>query len=151
LTRLLRKELHVYELHYLEQPCSPIISSWRYKGSLNKDGLTLVKDLRFNDDLVFYNENKYWNAELRDNFNKNTTTYWNGLRHRNLDEGLFINNSTELNAEQYSLAKQTTEEIKKAIEKYGPIQLTDYDLDYNYQIKKRIIDNKKEYVEASMI
>lgn len=138
-------------MHYLEQPCAPIISSWVNKGAFKKDGLTLVKDLRFDDELVFYNDKKYWNAELRDHFLKNTTTYWNGLRHRNLDEGLFINNSNELTAEQYALAKTTTEEIKKAIEKYGPIQLTDYDLDYSYQFKKRVIDNKRDLFQKAMI
>jgi hypothetical protein len=143
--------MHVYELHYLEQPCAPIVSSWKFKGAAKKDGLTLVKDLRFDDEMIFYNENKYWNAELKDHFYKDTTTYWNGLRHRNLDEGLFINNSTELNAEQYSLAKQTTEEIKKAIEKYGPIALTDYDLDYKFQIKKRVVESKRDFVQGAMI
>lgn len=143
--------MHVYELHYLEQPCAPIISSWKHKSALQKDGLTYVKDLRFDDDLVFYNEKKYWNAELRDQFHKNTTTFWNGLRHRNLDQGLFINNSTELNAEKFAIAKQTTEEIKKAIEKYGPIALTDYDLDYKYQLKKRVIESKRDFVQGAMI
>lgn len=143
--------MHVYELHYLEQPCAPIVSSWKFKGTLQKDGLTYIKDLRFDDDLVFYNEKKFWNAELREHFFQNTTSFWNGLRHRNLDEGLFVNNSTELNSEQFALAKQTTEEIRKAIEKYGPIALTDYDLDYKYQIKKRVVEGKRDFVQGAMI
>lgn len=148
----MRKELHVYELHYLEQPCAPIVSSWVHKGSVQKDGLTYIKDLKFSDDLIFYNERKYWNVDLRDYFIKNTSTYWTGLRHRNVDQGLFINNSDELTSEKYTFAKQTKEEIKKAIEKFGPLQLTDYDLDYAYQFKKRVIDHKKDlFYEKAMV
>jgi hypothetical protein len=143
-TGYIRKELHVYELHYLEKPCAPVVTSWNYNGMSKSDGLTLVNDLRFNDELVFYNDKKYWNVELRDYFNKNTENYWNGLRHKNVEEGIFISNSDELTAEEHALAKQTQEEIKKAIEKHGPIQLYDYDLDYEYQLKKRLIDNKKD-------
>ena len=143
-TKYIRPELHVYELHYLEKPCAPAITSWSHNKMTDKDGLTLVNDLRFSDELVFYNDKKYWNVELRDYFMKNTENYWSGLRHKNVDEGIFINNSNELNTEEHALAKETTEEIKRAIEKYGPIALTDYDMDYKYQLKKRFVDNKRD-------
>lgn len=140
----MRKELFVYEMHYLEKPCAPAVTSWQYNGMLQKDGLTLVSDLRLKDELVFYNEKKYWNVELRDYFMRNTETYWNGLRHKNVEKGIFLNNSNELNAEEYAIAQETQEEIKRAIEKYGPIQLADYDNDYQYQFKKRLIDSKRD-------
>lgn len=136
--------MHVYELHYLEKPCAPSVTSWQFNGMLQKEGLTLVNDLRFRDELVFYNDKKYWNVELRDYFMKNTENYWNGLRHKNVEQGIFLNNSNELNAEEYAIAKQTQEEIKRAIEKHGPIQLADYDNDYQYQFKKRLFDSKRD-------
>ena len=143
-TRFFRPQMHVYELHYLEKPCAPAVTSWRHNPMFKSDGLTLVNDLRFNDELIFYNDKKYWNVELRDYFMKNTENYWKGLRHKNVEEGIFINNSNELTAEEHAIAQETQEEIRRAIEKYGPLQLNDYDLDYKYQLKKRIIDHKKD-------
>jgi len=67
-----------------------------------------------------------------------------------MEQGLFIDNSTELSSQQHALAKQTSDEIKKAIEKYGPIALTDYDLDYKYQIKKRVVEAKRDFVREGV-
>lgn len=145
-TGLLHKQMQVYELHYLEQLVPHLVSSWKTLGSNNKDGIVKVTDMRLNHELLFYNEKKYWNVDEREFFMKNTTTHWNGLRGRNIDNGIFINNDYTVNSEDSLIIKETNEELRQAIAKHGPLQSTDYDLNYRYQIRKRVADMKKEMV-----
>jgi hypothetical protein len=143
-TGLFHKQMQVYELHYLEQLVPHLVSSWKTLGATNKDGIVKVTDMRLNHELLFYNEKKYWNVDERDHFMKNTMTHWNGLRGRNVDDGIFINNNYSLNAEDELIVKETNEELRQAIQKHGPLQSTDYDLNYRYQLRKRVNDMKKE-------
>lgn len=145
-TSLFYKQMNVYELHYLEQLVPHLVTSWKSLGSTNKEGIVKVTDLRLNHELLFYNEKKYWNVDERDYFMKNTLNHWNGLRGKNADDGIFISNDATLNLEDQLTVKETNEELRQAIEKHGPLQSTDYDLNYRYQIKKRVLDMKKEMI-----
>jgi hypothetical protein len=138
-------------MHYLEQTVPVIISSWKHLGNFKKDGVFNVKDLRLDHDLTFYNDKKYWNIDEREYFMKNTQTYWRGLRHKDVDHGIFINNSNELTHEELAIVKKTNEEIKQAIDKYGPVGVTDYEYNYRYQLKKRIQDLKRDLIEGRPI
>ena len=44
-TGVFAKQLHVYELHYLEQTVPRITSSWNQLGNFDKDGILLIHDL----------------------------------------------------------------------------------------------------------
>lgn len=94
--------------------------------------------------LHFYGDKKYWNVDERDFFMHNTTTLWRGLRHKNLDRGIFINNDTQITAEDQRMVNSVEGELKLAIEKYGPLQYHDYDYNYKYQTEKRILEHKRE-------
>jgi len=50
--------MHVYELHYLEQLPPSLTASWENVGSLKKDGISTVTDMRRNHSLLFYNDKK---------------------------------------------------------------------------------------------
>jgi hypothetical protein len=139
---VLRKQLDVFEMHYLEQTTPAITSSW--SNIAKKDGILILNDLRTHDTLWFYNERRFWNVDEREGFMKNVTTYWRGLRHKDLNKGVRIDNSVTMTPEDILLVKKTNEDVKKAIEKYGPLNITDYDLNYRYQLKKRVLDQKKE-------
>lgn len=143
--------MHVYELHYLEQMTPSVAGAWSKMGQLKKDGLFTVYDTRLSHELTFYNEPKYWNVDERAYFLKNTQTYWNGLRHKNVNQGVFFDNSNELNQEQLSIVQKTNEELKAAIEKHGPLGYCDYDLNYKYQLRKRIQDLKRDLLEGKSI
>jgi hypothetical protein len=148
---LFGKQLHVYELHYLEQTAPKVVSSWNNLGYFKKDGLILVHDLRGTDELVFYNEKKYWNVDEREHFFKNTTTFWRGLKHKDFNKGVMIDRSDALSEEELLMRQKIQGEIKMSIEKYGPMNLTDYEYNYRYQIKKRIQDIKKDLIEGKSI
>jgi hypothetical protein len=142
----LRKKIFVYERHYLEQTIPSITSSWSTNGLLNNEGILTLNDLRTTDELYFYMDRKYWNPDERQDFLKSVTTYWRGLKHKDVNMGLWFNNSDVLDAEHIQLVKKTNEEVKAAIAKHGPLNFTDYDLNYRYQLEKRVQDLKKEIV-----
>ncbi len=150
-TRVFAKEMHVYELHYLEQTVPKVVSSWKNLGFFKKDGIVLMHDLRLDHELVFYNEKKYWNIDEREHFYKNTTTFWRGLKHKDFNMGLFIKRSNEMNEEELLHVKKINHEIKNAIEKFGPVGLTDYEYNYSYQLKKRIQDIKRNLIEGKPV
>lgn len=92
--------MDIFELHYLEQFCPHLVMGWKDLGQFKEDGITTVTDLRYGQLLSVYNEKKYnfyfeiryWNIDQREHFLHNTTTYWRGLRAKNVDRGIFINN-----------------------------------------------------------
>jgi hypothetical protein len=150
-TGFLKKELHVYELHFLEQTVPRAVTSWNDLGNFKKDGIFDVYDMRLDQTLVFYNDKKYWNIDQREYFFKNTTTMWNGLRNKDVNRGIWFNRSTVLTDEEFATTKKINSEINEAIEKHGPIAVTDYDYNYKYQIKKRVQDIKRNLIEGKPI
>ena len=107
--------------------------------------------MRLEHSLFFYNEKKFWNIDERENFFKNTTTFWRGLRHKDVNRGIFFNRSEVLTEEEFAVTKKIKDEIKEAIAKHGPIGVTDYDFNYKYQIKKRIQDIKRNLIEGKEV
>ena len=49
-------------MHYLEQLPASLVTSWEHLGNNSKtgDGIITVTDMRTNDNLCFYSENKYY-------------------------------------------------------------------------------------------
>jgi hypothetical protein len=150
-TGICRKRLDIFELHYLERTVPSITSAWSELGMFKKDGILTVFDLRTDDTLLFYNEKKYWNIDQRDYFFKNTNTFWQGLRHKDVHRGVFINRSKHMTEEEIFVTKRINEEIKAAIQKHGPIFATDYETNYKYQLKKRIQDIKRNLIEGKHV
>jgi hypothetical protein len=138
--------LFVYERHYLEHTLPSITSSWGKLGIQKSDGILILNDLRTQDENSFYMDRKYWNPDEREDFLKSVTTYWRGLKHKDVNKGLWFDNSSALEPEQVQLVKKTNEELKAAIAKHGPLNLTDYDLNYRYQLEKRVQDLKKDII-----
>jgi len=46
---------------------------------------------------------RYWNCDERDYFMHQTTNNWRGLRNKNLDRGIFINNDLTGTSEEYKM------------------------------------------------
>jgi hypothetical protein len=147
----LNKQLHIYELHYLEQTVPRMTSSWQHLGNFKKEGLFVVTDLRLDQELLFYNEKKFWNIDEREHFFKNTTTFWKGLRHKDVNRGIHINRSNALNQEEVFTLRKINEEVKSAVQKHGPVFITDYEFNYKYQLKKRIQDIKRNLIEGKPV
>ena len=46
-------------MHYLEQLPTSMVMSWEHLGSIKKNGISDVTDMRYGHSLLFYNEKKY--------------------------------------------------------------------------------------------
>lgn len=67
---------HVYEMHHLEQMVPFPVTSYKDLSANREDGIVTVHCMSTRDYLKFYNENKYWNLDHKDDFMSQTRTLW---------------------------------------------------------------------------
>lgn len=145
------KTMTVVELHYLERQLSKLPSTWRFIGELNgnkKDGEFTYEDLQFREIFQFKTDDKYWNHDVKEYFDAHTSTYWRGLASKDVNRGISFNQSVILTQEETEIENLVEKEIKDAIKKYGPIQKQDYELNYKYQLNKRLNENRLNLISG---
>jgi hypothetical protein len=59
---------YVYEMHHLEQMVPAPVTAFKNMSMNKADGILTVHCMSTKDYLKFYNEDKYWNVELKDDF-----------------------------------------------------------------------------------
>jgi len=69
---------HVYEVHHLERMVPSAVTSWKDLSAQRDDGILSVHCMDTKDYLKFYNEDKYWNMDLKPEFMKETGHLWEG-------------------------------------------------------------------------
>ena len=68
---------YVHEIHHLEQTVPFAISAIEDRSLYNRDdGILTVYDMNEHNELKFYNEDKYWNMELKEDFLNSTNGMW---------------------------------------------------------------------------
>lgn len=67
---------NVYETHHLEQTLPSPIGAFKTMGQNAKDGIFSIQCMNTKDVLTVYNDAKYWNHDLRDEFMAQTRTLW---------------------------------------------------------------------------
>ena len=67
---------HVYETHHLEQTLPSPIGAFRNMGQTTKDGIFTIHCMNTKDNLNVYNDPKYWNHDLREEFMNSTRSMW---------------------------------------------------------------------------
>ena len=67
---------HVYEVHHLEQMVPAPVTAMKHMSAMRHDGIMTVKDMAQNENLKFYKEDKYWNADLKKEFMNETRGLW---------------------------------------------------------------------------
>lgn len=70
---------YVYEVHHLEQMVPAPVTAYKNLTMQREDGILNVYDMSQKDYLKFYNEDKYWNLEQKEDFLNQTRTMWRGL------------------------------------------------------------------------
>lgn len=70
---------YVYEVHHLESMVPGTVSAYPHLGMGHKDGITNLLCMDTKQSLKFYNDPKYWNLELRDDFLSQTRSMWPNL------------------------------------------------------------------------
>ena len=73
---------YVYEVHHLEQMVPSPVTSIPNLSANRDDGILTVTCMHSQDQLKLYNEQKYWNVEVRDEFIDSTSTLWKKLGHK---------------------------------------------------------------------
>ena len=69
---------YIYEMHHLEQMVPFAVKAVENHSHMKDDGIITVTDMGGKDQLKFYNEDKYWNLDLKDEFMDQTTGLWKG-------------------------------------------------------------------------
>lgn len=143
-TNGITKNVKVYELHYLEKPLPSIVDSWKYYSFINgnQDSYHPIIDTRTQTEFYFKSNPNYWNHDVRKYFDDNTSTYWKGLRSKDINKGIFLDNSFTVSAEEYQQEVDIQKEIEEAVTKLGPLQKHDYEHNFKYQLSKRLNENR---------
>ena len=67
---------YVYEVHHLEQMVPSPVSAFGDIGAGKKDGIMSLHCMSTKDYLKIYNDKKYWNNDLREDFLSQTRSLW---------------------------------------------------------------------------
>ena len=70
---------YVYEMHHLEQMVPSPVTSYKHMSMQREDGILSVYCMSTRDYLKFYNEDKYWNVEQKEDFLSQTRSLWKNL------------------------------------------------------------------------
>lgn len=69
---------YVYEMHHLEQMVPYAVTAIKDMSMQRDDGILTVYCMHTRDNLKFYNEDKYWNMDVKDEFMAETRNLWRG-------------------------------------------------------------------------
>ena len=69
---------YVHEVHHLEQMVPYAVGALKDHPLNKDDGIMTVYDMAQKENLKLYNEDKYWNLDLKDEFMGQTRTLWQG-------------------------------------------------------------------------
>jgi len=67
---------YIYEMHHLEQMVPFAVTAIKNMSMQKDDGIVTVYDMNTRDNLKFYNEDKYWNLDIKDEFMGQTRNLW---------------------------------------------------------------------------
>jgi|LakMenEpi03Aug12_release.lakeMendotaPanAssembly.Ray.scaffolds.fasta_scaffold229143_1 hypothetical protein len=79
----------VYEMHHLEQMTPYAITAIKNLSMQKDDGIVNVRCMATREHMKFYNEDKYWNMDLKEDFMANTRTLWKGNFNNKRDGSIF--------------------------------------------------------------
>lgn len=66
----------VYEMHHLEQMVPAPVTAIKNMASLDRNGILTVHDMAEKENLRFYQDDKYWNMDLKEEFMSETRGLW---------------------------------------------------------------------------
>lgn len=80
---------YVYEMHHLEQMVPFAVTAIKDMSMQRPDGIVTIYDMKTRDNLKFYQEDKYWNMDVKDDFMGSTRNLWRGNFDSKYDGSLF--------------------------------------------------------------
>jgi len=139
--RLWGESQHVYEVHHLEQMVPSAVTAVQDLSANHRNGILTVKDMAQNENLKFYKEAKYWNADLSREFLKETNGLWENNMEDKHNGRIFQTGGVH---KDFELAMdQIDREMDAAVQKHGKVELpTNLHIDDFYDT----IDQKKQNI-----
>merc|ERR1712150_251514 len=83
------------------------------------DGILTVYDMNEHEQLRFFNEDKYWNMELKDEFINSTNNLWVGTFSDKRVGQIFAGVNTAASEEEALMQMKVEAEMDAAIKKHG--------------------------------
>lgn len=135
---------YFYEVHHLETMVPPV-TAYSHMGAAKKDGITTLHCMDTKDEIRLYNDPKYWNLELRDDFLSQTRSMWHELSDRYTGRVIQINHTP---TERETLLSRTIErEIDEAVLKHGEIEPV---VPHEAEMEDRLHKRRKRIAEAAL-
>lgn len=113
----------VHEVHHLEQMVPSAVTAMKNLGSLDPNGITTVHDMGEKSYFKFYNEDKYWNQELKEEFMGETRSLWEG-HHSDKYRGRIFQSRGEISPDFHLDMLKVDKELEEAVKKNGPVQIS---------------------------
>ena len=127
---------HVYEMHHLEQMVPAPVTSYKNLSMARDDGIVTVHCMSTKDYLKFYNEDKYWNLDVKEDFLSQTRSLWRGQGDKY--EGRIFQVPSPSSEEIALTQMKVDRELQEAIAKHGEVVLPKKHEDEFYErIKKK--------------
>lgn len=92
------------------------------------------------ENLKLYNEDKYWNLDVKDEFMAQTRSLWHGNFKSKYDGSIF-QVPTIADEEESLMQMKVNRELKDAIQKHGEVQVPEL---FEDQLKEKIENAKKK-------
>ena len=92
------------------------------------------------ENLKLYNEDKYWNLDVKDEFMAQTRSLWHGNFKSKYDGSIF-QVPTIADEEESLMQMKVDRELKEAIQKHGEVQVPEL---FEDQLKEKIENAKKK-------
>ncbi len=108
---------HVYEVHHLESMVPATVNAYKHLGMGQKDGVTTLNCMDTKDNLKLYNDPKYWNIELKDEFISQTRTMWPDLMTKY--DGRVVQVAHTKDEKMDRNIERVQRELEEAAEKHG--------------------------------
>mmetsp|Transcript_36611 Transcript_36611/g.35403 ORF Transcript_36611/g.35403 Transcript_36611/m.35403 type:complete len:158 (-) Transcript_36611:55-528(-) len=113
---------YVYEMHHLEQMVPAAVTSFKDLSMQRNDGILTVHCMSTRAYLKFYNEDKYWNLDVKDDFMRQTSNLWRGNSSNKHDGQIFTQNHAADDEEALTMMK-VQKELQEAVEKHGEVEV----------------------------
>lgn len=131
---------YVYEMHHLEQMVPYAVTAIKNMSMQRDDGIITVYDMNTKDNLKFYGDAKYWNLDVRDEFNASTRGLWKGNFDDKYSGSIFQLNCRASVEESISNFKTQTE-LADAIKKHGEVVVPST---YEDEWEQRLVDERQK-------
>ena len=150
-SRFWGEEEHVYEVHHLEQMVPSPVTAVPDLANNHKNGIMTVHCMAKNENLKFYKDAKYWNADLRKEFNTETTGLWKDTYACSVNGRLFQAYSYNSPKDRYLEQERhkIDQDMEAAIAKHGRATLPTYT--YMNEFYDRIDKEKQNIAMARPI